>query len=412
MRPLLKPIRDEKRTRLKKFERKIEHYREKQKLTPVQEPVNDFGSLIGKTVTRVPRRLVEYTGLSIFGGTQALPKKEPTVGAFIGSKSLVFTEDEQLVLDKDPKFSVRTSVDIMDFKIELERMCGKQRYGQFENDKDFSKRPKIITAEQGEIKLRLEEERAKTGDDTELHLDPRIKDLEDEWNKMNESLVYDPIKNRIDFNKRRVSDYKHNKRVVLPAPMSNDKEFECELRKNLYLQAFNEYLKDGETKKKDACKGGHGQKDKKEILNLTEKELRVFKSLKKRVKMDEIVITSTDKSGRIAVLTKDQFIEAGEVHTAKDQQIGWNDIKYLQGQINSHTWWISGIVGNSSKTDPARMKRNIKGYGYQIPEMSLLVKDHKPWQEISNKPVPTRPVLSGNDCLNTHLSDNIENWRK
>ena len=121
--------------------------------------------------------------------------------------------------------------------------------------------------------------------------------------------------------------------------------------------------------------------------------------------MDEIVITSTDKSGRIAVLTKDQFIEAGEVHTAKDQQIGWNDIKYLQGQINSHTWWISGIVGNSSETDPARMNRNIKGSGYQIPEMSLLVKDHKPWQEISNKPVPTRPVLSGNDCLNTHLSE-------
>ena len=208
MRPLLKPIRDEKRTRLKKFERKIEHYREKQKLTPVREPVHDYGSLSGKTVTRVPRRLVEYTGLRIFGGTQALPKKEPTVGAFIGSKSMVFTEDERLLLDKDPKFSVRTSVDIMDFKIELERMCGKQRYGQFENDKDFSKRPKIITAEQGEIKLRLEEERAKTGDDTELHLDPRIKDLEDEWKKMNESLVYDPIKNRIDFNKRRVSDYK------------------------------------------------------------------------------------------------------------------------------------------------------------------------------------------------------------
>ena len=37
--------------------------------------------------------------------------------------------------------------------------------------------------------------------------------------------------------------------------------------------------------------------------------------------------------------------------------------------------------------------------------MSLLVKDHKEWKESDNKPVPTRPVLSGNTCLNTHLSE-------
>ena len=51
------------------------------------------------------------------------------------------------------------------------------------------------------------------------------------------------------------------------------------------------------------------------------------------------------------------------------------------------------------------MNKNTQGTGYQIPEMSLLVKDHKMWLESSKKPIPMRPVLSGNNRLNTHLSE-------
>ena len=51
------------------------------------------------------------------------------------------------------------------------------------------------------------------------------------------------------------------------------------------------------------------------------------------------------------------------------------------------------------------MNKNTQGTGYQIQEMSLLVNDHKMWLESSKKPIPMRPVLSGNNCLNTHLSE-------
>ena len=37
--------------------------------------------------------------------------------------------------------------------------------------------------------------------------------------------------------------------------------------------------------------------------------------------------------------------------------------------------------------------------------MSILVKDHKDWSFSSGKPVPTRPIVSGNGCLNSHLSE-------
>ena len=37
--------------------------------------------------------------------------------------------------------------------------------------------------------------------------------------------------------------------------------------------------------------------------------------------------------------------------------------------------------------------------------MILLVKDHKQWDPESKTPVPTRPVVSGNRGINTHLSE-------
>ena len=62
------------------------------------------------------------------------------------------------------------------------------------------------------------------------------------------------------------------------------------------------------------------QKEKLEIDNLSDSEKKGLKSLKKRVREGELVITTTDKSGRMAVLSREQYIEAGEEHTSKDMQ--------------------------------------------------------------------------------------------
>ena len=53
------------------------------------------------------------------------------------------------------------------------------------------------------------------------------------------------------------------------------------------------------------------------------------------------------------------------------------------------------------------MLKNLTVAGRDLPEMSLLVKGHKVWSFDSEKPVPTRPVLSGNCAINTHLSELI-----
>ena len=121
----------------------------------------------------------------------------------------------------------------------------------------------------------------------------------------------------------------------------------------------------------------------------------------------EVLVTRTDESSRFAVLTKDQYLASGRAHTYKDRKSSWKEINYVQGQVISHCWWICKILGYCKKTDHDRFMRNIQKHSLEVPEMCLLVKDHKLWSESTGKQVPSRPVLSGNKGVNTHLSELI-----
>ena len=51
------------------------------------------------------------------------------------------------------------------------------------------------------------------------------------------------------------------------------------------------------------------------------------------------------------------------------------------------------------------MSRNLKDKGHEIPEMKILLKDHKAWEPNSPEPVPSRPVVNGRAGFNSHLSE-------
>ena len=95
------------------------------------------------------------------------------------------------------------------------------------------------------------------------------------------------------------------------------------------------------------------------------------------MKNNELMVTQTDKSGRFAVLTRQQYLDSGHKHTDKDQRINWGDIGYLQGQVNSHVWWSSKILGYGHGKEEKKMLRNTQGTSLEIPQMVLLMKDHK-----------------------------------
>ena len=203
--------------------------------------------------------------------------------------------------------------------------------------------------------------------------------------------VYNPVDRVIDFSMRRPTDYKLNKHVKLPKAMGFDQELDCEIRRRNYLSVFQSYKQLADRGKKNAAGPGcmnennirksdrrqntaeeqkqkHVKKKKKatiekeKIINLSEAECRALKELKKKVATGQLIVTQTDKSSRFAVMTRKQYLDSGFTHTQKDKASNWREVKYYQGQVNSHVWWLSRILKNAEGTDRDRMMKIIQNH--------------------------------------------------
>ena len=56
-------------------------------------------------------------------------------------------------------------------------------------------------------------------------------------------------------------------------------------------------------------------------MNLTRDEIIWLKSLKKRIDSGQLVVAQTDKSKKFAIITQEQYVASGLVHTKKDLEI-------------------------------------------------------------------------------------------
>ena len=110
----------------------------------------------------------------------------------------------------------------------------------------------------------------------------------------------------------------------------------------------------------------------------------------------------TDKSGMFCVLTKEQYIEAGNVHTNKDRKIGLDEQGEVERALNGHMrWWNSIWSLGSNWKQEERCLKNLLNHGLGACPMTLLVKDHKTWDLIPK----TRSVMGGNEGGNKGISE-------
>ena len=128
MRKTLKTIRKErnkaKENKIKKYQKKIEHYHNIQK-----DSMNET-TLYPGTSSHVPNRLHKYKDLSVFKTAEHLPKKQAPLGPFICDTSIKLDSDEISLLSKQPKFSLMGEITEVDMLFETEKMTCKHRYGQ------------------------------------------------------------------------------------------------------------------------------------------------------------------------------------------------------------------------------------------------------------------------------------------
>ena len=139
---------------------------------------------------------------------------------------------------------------------------------------------------------------------------------------------------------------------------------------------------------------------------MTRAEDRGLQMLKKRVKEGELNIIPTDKSGNLAVMGRETFVEAGMKHTTKDMEVGWVQVRDAQRELNGHVSMLIKIfkIGANWKHG-LRIRETMMGEGQAVCPLSLLFKDHKGWSPSMGTIPPTRPVAGGHLGINLYISE-------
>ena len=396
---------------------------------------------------------------------------EPPVGPLICHPEIKLNQCEREILNKGPKYMIRKPVTRSDFRREVEKSIAKQNYNmafceELDPEISFSpeevKQTEILETESKMIfnprnkdlslsRLKATDfkynKRIKLPEIEDPNLEARHQIRREEMEKTFSKLVN--LTNRrksfksskVNSNKARSLNSENRQKQKLKDLDFDDVSSESPKIKTLEkIQHIKEAI-DNELacqhleKKKhivtdyggkidkidncdERCRDNNSQdkpilgKRNKETLkyecsNLTENEERGLSSLTKRINNGEIMVATSDKSGRFVVLKTEQYIRSGLKHTTQDQEIGPEELKRIQTVLNSHTKWLKNIFNiGATWGHEDRFAKNLTEGGEQACPMSCLIKDHKGWRFSDTTPdPPSRPVIAGNCGINRCLSE-------
>ena len=331
----------------------------------------EMTELVGK-----PRILDENVDVETRGA------KDPIVVVREGEE-IVLNEDEREALRLGPKFCVLNRLDDEEFEVDVEEMVMKLKWdmmgdsGIQESRQDADIAMEIVLGK--DVCQAIDAEKQEELDMVEAET----------------RCIYNWVGRSINFAKRRVTDIKGNSRVIFPRKArSFDEESSLQTLRLELSTLFRSYVA-------EKCQKGGAQK-----TNLSRAQERGLKSLKKRVKMGEIVVLPTDKSGCLAVMSGETYKEAGMMHTTRDVQVGWREVRDSQRELNGHVSMLIKIfkIGSYWKHE-MRIRETMMGEGQAVCPLSLLYKDHKGWSPEMGTIPPTRPVAGGHLGINMHISE-------
>ena len=127
----------------------------------------------------------------------------------------------------------------------------------------------------------------------------------------------------------------NNPRVNLPKPRPADEERVFAAKELVWEEAILRY------KERNCDSKGIQKQD-----NLTKAQRRGFSKLRERTRTGNIVITTTDKSDKFTVSSRENYILQGAPHIRNDEEVGWKEIADAQKVIKQHCkaieWGMTG----------------------------------------------------------------------
>ena len=266
------------------------------------------------------------------------------------------SEKAKTILSIDSNFMIYSKIDMTEMEAEIEKGLAKARY-EFMNS-----------------------EKGKTNKDINEQTNIRI---------VREST------NTVDYANMKATDIPTVQRLYPPKPGTIRQEKILENIKMKMLNTVMDY-KDKYCDDKGNIKNS----------NLSNEENDGLKEIKECIKKKEIIVSTTDKSGRFVVDKPKNYENAIEEHTKNDIMIDDNKVKQVEHKLNLHMRQFNKIfqVGTTLGQDN---KNRVTGATISTntppPPLYGLRKDHKlPTDEIKGPPV--RPVCGANEAPNSRLS--------
>ena len=318
-----------------------------------------------KSEKQIPDILSKYEEINIFQNKTDVKENESEIKVMVIGE--VQIDDEELsVLKLPPDFAALANLSEEDFLHDEEMAMAKLRW----------EKKKMIEEDLGDNNVTVTEEEKEEIDLIEAQ----------------SRQIFDPINKVLDLRKRRVTDLKENSKVYLPKPLPSYEEAKIEIRREQYEKVFKEYVNEN-------CSESGGQKS-----NLTWSQKNGLKKLLKRKKDGDIIVLTTDKSGKFAVTEMETYLAMGAIHTSKDSVVSDHEVKKIQRLHNGHVamWTRMTSMGQVWKHED-RIRESCIQHTCTIPPMYLLVKDHKKTKE-GDLPA-TRPVVSGTSGMGLSMSN-------
>ena len=139
--------------------------------------------------------------------------------------------------------------------------------------------------------------------------------------------------------------------------------------------------------------------------NLSAAEKLQLKSLKKDIKDKNIVIFTTDKSGKFTVDSPKNYEKALMKHTTKDEELIEEDkVRKIENKMNQHLKQLSKMFKVGENNDHEhRIAGANTSTNTEAPPLYGLRKDHKETKNEIEGP-PVRPVCGAKEAPNSRLS--------
>ena len=172
---------------------------------------------------------------------------------------------------------------------------------------------------------------------------------------------------KFDFREARSTELPFNSRTHIPGPLQREEEIRLQNLRLELTKIVEEYVETEDVA----------------LSDLSDEQRKGLAELKKRGKNNEIVVFQTDKSGKLAVDTPENYKETAIPHIERDEIVTEVEYNATEKLINAHSVFrLQMLQVAKDSGDAKRYKTSMKKENSQCASLYTFRKDHKPCEDM------------------------------